>query len=77
MTVAVAVVVVAALLIILLVIVWIRKFRWDETYINDCKTFQNRYLTDRQDIMKVPVKVNSDLLQSKMHTGFIIKLTML
>lgn len=68
---------VVALLIILLVVVWIRKFRWDETYINDCKTFQNRYLTDRQDIMKVPVKVNSDLLQSKMHTGFIIKLTML
>ena len=26
---------VVALLIILLVVVWIRKFRWDETYISD------------------------------------------
>lgn len=62
---------VVALLIILLVVVWIRKFRWDETYISDCKTFQNTYLTDRQDIVKVSVKVNKILLQSMMHKGLI------
>ena len=74
MAVVVAVAVVA-LLIILLVVVWIRKFRWDETYISDCKTFQNTYLTDRQDIMKVvSVQVNKILLQSMMHTGLITKL---
>ena len=73
MAVVVAVAVVA-LLIILLLVVWIRKFRWDETYINDGKTFQNTYLTDSQDIMKVSVKVNKILLQSIMHTGLITKL---
>ena len=43
-------VVVVALLIILVVTVWIRKFRWGETYINGCNFFQNTYLTDIQDV---------------------------